>query len=75
MKPLKFYNIDFNYRDAKRTAVTEKTTNIYVNVDGIYEVTPAVVAEVLQEACTSIITYCGGTVESLGILSGTTENK
>ncbi|MDO9027251.1 MAG: phenylalanine--tRNA ligase beta subunit-related protein, partial [Candidatus Roizmanbacteria bacterium] len=33
------YNIDFNYRDAQRTAVTENTKDILLNIDGIYDIT------------------------------------
>ena len=42
------YNIDFNYRDAQRTAVTEDTKSILINVDGVYEITPEKVKEVLK---------------------------
>lgn len=60
-------NIDFNFRDAQRTAVQLETKNLYVNVDGVYDVTPQKVQEVLQETCDTIIKYCGGIVELFGI--------
>lgn len=61
------FNIDFNYRDAQRTAVTEKTKNVYINVDGIYDISPEKVQEVLQETVDTILKYCGGTVEVFGV--------
>jgi DNA/RNA-binding domain of Phe-tRNA-synthetase-like protein len=57
------YNIDFNYRDAQRTAVQLNTKNLYINVDGVYNITPDQVKKSLQEACDAIIRYCGGKVE------------
>lgn len=63
------FNLDFNYRDAQRTAVTEQTKNLYINVDGIYDITPEKVQEVLQETCDSIIKYCGGTIETFGVVT------
>ena len=61
------YNIDFNYRDAQRTAVQLTTKNLYINVDGVYEITPSQVEKSLQEACDMIIKYCGGTIELFGV--------
>lgn len=63
------YNIDFNYRDAQRTAVSESTTNLYLNVDGIYDVTPQKVYQSLKESIEIIQKYCGGIVEKMGLLS------
>lgn len=63
------YNIDFNYRDAQRTAVQLDTKDIYINVDGVYDITPEQVEQTLQSACESIIKYCGGTLETIGITS------
>lgn len=63
------YNIDFNYRDAQRTAVQTETTNLLINVDGIYDIPPEKVQEVLQKACDMIQKYCGGTVELFGVVS------
>ncbi len=62
------YNIDFNYRDAKRTMVTEKTQNIWINVDGIYDITAGQVEQSLRESVEKIVTYCGGTVEFEGVV-------
>lgn len=42
------YNIDSNYRDAQRTGVQLATKNIYVNVDGVYEIAPSQVEKSLQ---------------------------
>lgn len=61
------YNIDFNYRDAQRTAVSEKTKNLYINVDGVYDITPQKIEEVLKEATDTIIKYCGGKLETFGV--------
>lgn len=61
------YNIDFNYRDAQRTAVQLETKNLYINIDGVYDVTPQKVEQVLKEACEIIIKYCGGKIELLGV--------
>lgn len=65
------YNIDFNYRDAQRTAAKESTKNLYINVDGIYDITPQKVEQSLKEACDMIIKYCGGKVEEFGIETAT----
>lgn len=61
------YNIDFNYRDAQRSSVTENTKNLYINVEGVYDITSRQVETVLKEACDTIIKYCGGTLEVFGI--------
>ena len=63
------FNIDFNYRDAQRTMVTEKSTNLWINVDGIFDVTPEKVARSLHESVELIIKYCGGTVELEGVVT------
>lgn len=63
------YNIDFNYRDAKRTAVTHNTKNIILNVDGVFAISPEKVEEVLQAACEMIIKYCGGKVTEFGVVT------
>lgn len=63
------YNIDFNYRDAQRTCVTEKTKNILLNVDGIYDIDRSMVERSLKESIDIITKYCGGTVEFAGIAS------
>ena len=61
------YNIDFNFRDSQRTAVQETTKNLYVNVDGVFDITPEQVEKTLQETCDMIMKYCGGTLETFGI--------
>lgn len=63
------YNIDFNYRDAQRTAVQSTTKNLYINVDGVYAISPQDVEETLKEACNKIIKYCGGTIKTFGIIA------
>jgi DNA/RNA-binding domain of Phe-tRNA-synthetase-like protein len=63
------YNIDFNYRDAQRTAVQLETKNLYINVDGIYDITPTQVQQALQETCDIITKYCGGKIEEFGIIT------
>ena len=62
------YNIYFNYRDAQRTAVTEETKNILINIDGIYEITRKQVEKTLKESIEIITKYCGGKVELAGIV-------
>ncbi|MBI3366422.1 hypothetical protein HY041_02230, partial [Candidatus Roizmanbacteria bacterium] len=61
------YNIDFNYRDSQRTAVTEKTKNLFINIDGIYDITRETVEKTLKDTVEEIIKYCGGKVEVAGI--------
>jgi len=63
------YNIYFNYRDAQRTAVTEDTKNIILNIDGIYDISQEQVEQSLKESIDIINKYCGGTVELAGIVS------
>ncbi|MCL5438514.1 MAG: lysine--tRNA ligase [Patescibacteria group bacterium] len=62
------FNLDFNYRDAQRTLVQLSTKNLYINVDGVYDISPKKVEEVLREACGKIIKYCGGEIELFGIV-------
>jgi len=62
------YNIDFNYRDAQRTMVTEGTKNIWINVDGVYNITPEQVYRSLTESVEMIVKYCGGSVELEGVV-------
>lgn len=62
------YNIDFNYRDAQRTMVTEKTKDIWVNVDGVFDISPEQVERSLRESVEMIINYCGGKVEFEGVV-------
>ncbi len=64
------YNIDFNYRDAQRTAVSESTANILLNIDAIYDITRDQVEQSLCESIENIQKYCGGTVEIVGIAEG-----
>lgn len=63
------YNIDFNYRDAQRTKVTESTKNIWINVDGVYDITPSMVEQSLRESVEMIVKYCGGNVEFEGVVT------
>lgn len=62
------YNIDFNYRDAQRTMVTTDTKNIWINVDGVYDITAEAVSQSLRESVELIMKYCGGTLEFMGIV-------
>ncbi|MBI4097208.1 MAG: hypothetical protein HY428_02215, partial [Candidatus Levybacteria bacterium] len=61
------YNIDFNFRDAKRTAVQLKTKNLYLNIDGVYDITSSQVEQALREACDIIMKHCGGRLETFGV--------
>ncbi len=62
------FNIDFNYRDAQRTMVTQETKDVWINVDGIFDVTPELVARSLQQSVALIVKHCGGTVEFQGVV-------
>ncbi len=62
------YNMDFNYRDAQRTMVTENTKSVWINVDGIYDVTPEKVEKALNNSIENIIKYCGGSIEFKGVI-------
>lgn len=61
------YNIDFNYRDAQRTMVTESTTDIWINVDGVFDITRDAVFRSLEESVAMIMKYCGGRLEFMGV--------
>ncbi len=61
------FNIDFNYRDARRTMVTEKTTDLWINVDGVFDITPEKVVQSLHESVELITKYCGGSIELEGV--------
>jgi len=63
------YNIDFNYRDAQRTSVTEKTKNLLINIEGIYDIGRAMVEKTLKETIEVITAYCGGKTTSAGIIT------
>ncbi|MBP6994139.1 lysine--tRNA ligase [Candidatus Woesebacteria bacterium] len=63
------FNLDFNYRDSQRTAVSESTKNILINIDGVYEISRSQVERTLKETIEIIQKYCGGTVEVAGIVS------
>lgn len=63
------YNLDFNYRDSQRTMVTEETTDLLLNIDGVYEISRNQVEQTLQDAIGLITQYCGGTVEIAGIVT------
>lgn len=63
------FNIDFNYRDAQRTKVSEKTKNIWINIDGVFSITPKQVEKTLHDTITIIQKYCGGTVELQGVIT------
>lgn len=65
------YNIDFNYRDSKHSAVTKETKNILINTEGVFDISPQDVEKVLKETIDIIIKYCGGTVEQVGIITET----
>lgn len=62
------YNLDFNYRDTQRTAVTNETTDLLINIEGVFEITREQVEQSLEEVIAIITKYCGGTVEMSGIV-------
>lgn len=63
------YNIDFNYRDAQRTMVTKDSKDLWINVDGIFDISPQQVERSLRESVEMIVKYCGGIVEFEGVVS------
>lgn len=63
------YNIDFNYRDSQRTLVTEETKNVWLNVEGVFDISAGQVAATLTESVRMITKYCGGTVEFSGLVA------
>lgn len=65
------YNIDFNYRDSRHSAVSEKTMDLLINTEGVFDISPQEVEKVLKETIDIIIKYCGGTVEQVGIITET----
>lgn len=62
------YNIDFNFRDAQRTAVTDRTKNLLINVEGVFDITRSQVEKTLQETIKLIKKYCGGEIKTAGIV-------
>jgi DNA/RNA-binding domain of Phe-tRNA-synthetase-like protein len=60
--------MDYNYRDAVRTAVTVKTKNIWLNTEGVSDITPKQVQQTLNDTIALITKYCGGKVEEKGLL-------
>ncbi len=63
------YNLDFNFRDAQRTAVTPSTKNLLINIDGVFDITLSQMQKTLEEVIEIIIKYCGGKLEFSGIVS------
>lgn len=63
------FNMDFNYRDAKRSLVSESTTNLYINIDGVYDVTRTLVEKTLKDTIEIIQKYCGGKLEIAAVVS------
>lgn len=63
------FNMDFNYRDARRSLVTERTTNLYINIDGVYDVTRTLVEKTLKDTIDIIQKYCGGKLEIAAVVS------
>lgn len=62
------YNMDYNYRDAERTKVTENTKDVFINVEGVGMISRNQVADQLQLVIDLITRFCGGTVEMKGML-------
>jgi DNA/RNA-binding domain of Phe-tRNA-synthetase-like protein len=48
--------------------VTESTTDLVINVDGVNSISRAQVEQSLKETIEMIQKYCGGTVEITGIV-------
>ncbi len=60
-------NIDFNYRDTQRTMVTQDTKNLWINIEGVYDITREQVEQSMKETIEIIQKYCGGKVELVGV--------
>ena len=41
--------------------------NLYINVDGIFDITPNKVEKILKQTCDIIVKYCGGKIELTGV--------
>lgn len=63
------YNLDFNYCDAQRTKVTTDTTNLLINIDGVYDISRTQIEISLKETIDIIQKYCGGTLELAGVVT------
>lgn len=63
------YNLDFNYRDADRTKVTLDTTDLWINVEGIHDISRHDVEKTLFETIEIIQKFCGGEVAEAGMLA------
>ena len=48
--------------------VTEKTKNIWINVDGVFDISTEQVQQCLQESVEMITKYCGGVVDFMGVV-------
>ena len=55
----------FNWREAARTALTEKTTNAVLVIEAIPPTTRAELETALQELQELVVKFCGGRVESV----------
>jgi len=62
------YNMDYNFRDAKRTSVTKDTKKLLINVEGINSISREQVEKSLKEVIDIIQKYCGGEVITAGIV-------
>lgn len=62
------YNLDYNYRDAQRTAISLDTKDVWINVDGIGSISADRVEQTLEETIESILKYCSGRVKDKGLL-------
>ncbi|OIO13525.1 lysine--tRNA ligase [Candidatus Gottesmanbacteria bacterium CG11_big_fil_rev_8_21_14_0_20_37_11] len=67
------YNIDFNYRDSVRTSVDENSRNLWINTEGVYDITREQIENTLEKTIEIIIKHFGGKVEFAGIV--TAKNK
>lgn len=62
------YNLDYNYRDANRSQVTLDTKDIWINTEGVFDISPELVQQTLEETITIIQKYCGGRVVEKGMI-------
>ncbi|MDA1079458.1 MAG: lysine--tRNA ligase [bacterium] len=65
------FAVDLCWRDSQRTSVTENTTNLLIQTEGVFDITRQQVETMLQDLIDHITQYAGGVVEYAGITETT----
>lgn len=63
------FAVDLCWRDAQRTSVTEKTSTLLIQTEGVLTISRNDVEKMLADLIAYILKYAGGTVECSGIIS------